>query len=80
MKTKNGSGVIYTAPAAGKVVAIKRGERRVFESLVIAVDPNGEEVDFERYDSQQLADLDSEVVETQLLASGEWTAFRTRPL
>ncbi|MCD1280447.1 MULTISPECIES: Na(+)-translocating NADH-quinone reductase subunit A [Psychrobacter] len=72
-------GVIYTAPAAGKVVAVKRGERRVFESLVIAVDPNGEEVDFERYDSQQLADLDSEVVETQLLASGEWTAFRTRP-
>ena len=66
-------GVIYTAPAAGKVVAVKRGERRVFESLVIAVVPNGEEVDFERYDSQQLADLDSEVVETQLIASGEWT-------
>ena len=76
---KKRAGVIYTAPAAGKVVAIKRGDRRVFESLVIAVDPNGEEVDFERYDSQQLADLDSEVVETQLLASGEWTAFRTRP-
>lgn len=72
-------GVIYTAPAAGKVIAIKRGERRVFESLVIAVDPNGEEVDFERYNSQQLADLDSKVVATQLLASGEWTAFRTRP-
>ena len=51
----------------------------MFESLVIAVDPNGEEVEFQRYDSQQLADLDSEVVETQLLASGEWTAFRTRP-
>lgn len=76
---KKRAGVIYTAPAAGKVVAIKRGDRRVFESLVIAVDPKGEEVDFERYDSQQLADLDSEVVETQLLASGEWTAFRTRP-
>ncbi|MGM8898251.1 MULTISPECIES: Na(+)-translocating NADH-quinone reductase subunit A [unclassified Psychrobacter] len=72
-------GVIYTAPAAGKVIAIKRGERRVFESLVIEVDPNGEEVEFQRYDSQQLADLDSEAVETQLLASGEWTAFRTRP-
>ncbi|MBU5617185.1 Na(+)-translocating NADH-quinone reductase subunit A [Psychrobacter sp. TAE2020] len=72
-------GVIYTAPAAGKVIAINRGERRVFESLVIAVDPNGEEVEFQRYDSQQLADLDSEAVETQLLASGEWTAFRTRP-
>ena len=72
-------GVIYTAPAAGKVIAIKRGERRVFESLVIAVDPNGDEVEFESYDSAQLANLDSEAVETQLLASGEWTAFRTRP-
>ncbi|WP_201587245.1 Na(+)-translocating NADH-quinone reductase subunit A [Psychrobacter jeotgali] len=72
-------GVIYTAPAAGKVIAINRGERRVFESLVIAVDPNGEEVEFQRYDSQQLADLDSEAVENQLVASGEWTAFRTRP-
>ncbi|WP_201556949.1 Na(+)-translocating NADH-quinone reductase subunit A [uncultured Psychrobacter sp.] len=72
-------GVIYTAPAAGKVVAVNRGERRVFESLVIAVDPNGEEVEFDRYDSEQLADLDSEIVEKQLFASGEWTAFRTRP-
>ena len=72
-------GVIYTAPAAGKVIAVNRGERRVFESLVIAVDPNGEEIEFQRYDSQQLAALDAETVETQLLASGEWTAFRTRP-
>lgn len=72
-------GVIYTAPAAGKVIALNRGERRVFESLVIEVDPNGEEVEFQRYDSQQLPDLDSEAIETQLIASGEWTAFRTRP-
>lgn len=72
-------GVIYTAPAAGKVIAVKRGERRVFESLVIQVDPNGEEIEFERYDSSQLAGLESKAVETQLLASGEWTAFRTRP-
>ncbi len=69
-------GVIYTAPAAGKVIAVNRGERRVFESLVIEVDPNGEEIEFQRYDSQQLADLDAEAVETQLIASGEWTAFR----
>ncbi len=72
-------GVIYTAPAAGKVIAVNRGERRVFESLVIAIDPNGEEIEFDSYNSQELAGLDSEVVETQLLASGEWTAFRTRP-
>ena len=72
-------GVIYTAPAAGKVVAVNRGDRRVFESLVIQVDPNGEEVEFERFNSAQLATLDSETVEAQLIKSGEWTAFRTRP-
>lgn len=72
-------GVIYTAPAAGKVVAVNRGERRVFESLVIEVDPNGEEVEFERYDPRQLATLNPEAVEAQLVKSGEWTAFRTRP-
>ena len=72
-------GVIYTAPASGKVIAINRGERRVFESLVIEVDPNGEETEFKRFNSSELANLDSETVEAQLIISGEWTAFRTRP-
>ena len=72
-------GVIYTAPASGKVVAVNRGERRVFESLVIEVDPNGEEHTFEQFASGELANLDSETVEAQLIKSGEWTAFRTRP-
>ncbi|GAA0324707.1 Na(+)-translocating NADH-quinone reductase subunit A [Psychrobacter aestuarii] len=76
---KKRAGVIYTAPAAGKVVAVNRGERRVFESLVIEVDPNGEEVEFGRYDSAKLAQLDAETVEAQLVTSGEWTAFRSRP-
>ena len=76
---KKRAGVIYTAPAAGKVVAVNRGERRVFESLVIEVDPNGEEVEFGRYESAQLAQLDAEAVEAQLVTSGEWTAFRSRP-
>ena len=35
---KKNEGVRYTAPAAGTVVAINRGERRVFQSLVIDVD------------------------------------------
>ncbi|WP_296403441.1 Na(+)-translocating NADH-quinone reductase subunit A [Psychrobacter sp.] len=76
-------GVIYTAPASGKVVAINRGERRVFESMVIKIDPHAgsdaNEVTFEQYASMELAGLDSEAVESQLIKSGEWTAFRTRP-
>jgi len=35
---KKNSGVVFTAPAAGKVVAVNRGERRVFQSLVIDVE------------------------------------------
>lgn len=76
-------GVIYTAPASGKVIAINRGERRVFESMVIEIDPNAgadaNEVTFEQYASNELAGLDSEAVEAQLIKSGEWTALRTRP-
>ncbi|WP_227428820.1 Na(+)-translocating NADH-quinone reductase subunit A [Psychrobacter sp. I-STPA6b] len=72
-------GVIYTAPASGKVIAVNRGERRVFESLVIEVDPTAEEVEFKRFNSTELANLDSETVEAQLIKSGEWTAFRSRP-
>ncbi len=72
-------GVIYTAPAAGKVIAINRGARRVFESLVIAVDPQGDEITFNQFNAQALADLDAQTVESQLVISGEWTAFRTRP-
>lgn len=72
-------GVIYTAPAAGKVIAINRGERRVFESLVIEVDEQGEEVQFPHFDRVKLAELDSDTVESVLIKSGEWTAFRSRP-
>ena len=42
-KTKNEQASLYTAPVGGTVVAVNRGERRVFESLVIAVDPNASE-------------------------------------
>lgn len=76
---KKRAGVIYTAPASGKVVAINRGERRVFESLVIEVNSSTEQVTFNQYDSNQLASLDADTVEQQLNLAGEWTALRTRP-
>lgn len=77
---KKRAGVKYTAPASGKVVAINRGERRVFESLVIAVDEQlAKEVNFGVYRSDDLATLDKTIIKEQLINSGEWTAFRTRP-
>ncbi len=71
-------GVIYTAPASGTVSAIHRGDQRVFHSLVIDVEGD-DAIEFTRYSPSDLAGLSAEVVQQQLLQSGLWTAFRTRP-
>ena len=72
--------VIFTAPATGKVRAVNRGARRVFESLVIDCEANStESVCFKRYNREQLVNLNRDGVVEQLVASGLWTALRTRP-
>lgn len=76
---KKREGVVFTAPISGTVTAINRGERRVFESLVIAVDESIPAKRFNAYASADLPNLPREVVVQQLVESGEWTAFRTRP-
>lgn len=75
---KKNPGVQFTAPASGVIGAINRGERRVLQSVVIDVDGN-DAVQFPRYAPDDLAELSREVVQRQLLASGQWTALRTRP-
>ena len=73
---KKTPGVIFTAPAAGTVKAINRGDKRRFLSLVIDVDGDAAE----SFDSHKnLGSLDRKKVEAQLLKSGLWTALRTRP-
>ena len=58
---KKTAGVKYTSPASGVVVAINRGERRVFQSLVIDVD-GSEKEQFASYSADQLATLDRSAV------------------
>jgi len=79
---KKTPGVQYTAPAAGTVAAIHRGAKRRFQSLVIEVDgddDNAEQETFGVYADHNLAQLDRRTVCEQLIASGLWTALRTRP-
>lgn len=76
---KKTEGVVYTAPAAGTVTAINRGDKRVLESVVIEVDSSGEELAFNSHSIDALASLDRSAVVSQLVESGQWTAFRTRP-
>ncbi|WP_394561877.1 Na(+)-translocating NADH-quinone reductase subunit A [Aquipseudomonas alcaligenes] len=75
---KKNPGVHFTAPGAGVVAAIHRGEQRVLQSVVI--DLYGDEaVAFDRYEVGQLASLPGEAVRDNLQRSGLWAALRTRP-
>jgi len=75
---KKNPGVRYTAPAGGTISAINRGHMRVLISVVIDVE--GEEsVEFSSYDPTKIALLPRDKVQDNLIESGLWTAFRTRP-
>lgn len=75
---KKNPGVVFTSPVSGKIVQIKRGERRVFQSIVIEIEGD-DEIKFASYDSASLAQLTREQVQENLVNSGLWTALRTRP-
>lgn len=73
---KKTEGVIFTSPGSGTVKAITRGAKRKFESIEIELSGDDEEV----FDSfNDLEQLDRQVIEDQLVKSGFWQAFRTRP-
>lgn len=84
---KKTPGVRYTAPGAGKVVAIHRGAKRAFLSLVIELNEaetkgaitEADMVGFEAYTGHSPAGLSRDQIKGLLLESGLWTALRARP-
>ncbi len=76
---KNTAGVIYTAPASGTIKAINRGARRKLLSVVVEIE--GEEYKkFASFKPEQLPQLKRDDVVSNLVNSGMWPAFRTRPM
>ncbi len=75
---KKTPGVLFTAPGAGVVKAINRGERRVLQSVVIDLEGD-EQITFASYAADKLAGLATEQVRENLQQSGLWAALRTRP-
>lgn len=75
---KRSEGIHYTAPGAGVISAIHRGEKRVLQSVVIDLDGDEQET-FAHYPTAQLSSLDAAQVRDNLQRSGLWTALRTRP-
>lgn len=72
------SEIKFVAPASGIVTEINYGERRVIQSVVVQLEDHGEII-FDSYKPDQLSQLQRNKVVENLLASGLWTAFRTRP-
>ena len=68
----------FTAPAGGRIAAVNRGARRTLVSVVITCDGD-DAVKFAKWKRSELATLRRDQVTDSLLASGLWTAFRTRP-
>lgn len=72
-------GVNFTAPCAGIVKAINRGEKRVLISVVLQVATEEAFVDFGAHSPDELAELDEATIRQKLQDSGQWISFRTRP-
>ncbi len=77
---KKTPGVIFTSPGTGVVKQINRGEKRVFQSIVIALDDSDtDQISFALYEPSELDSLDRAKIVENLLNSGLWTALRSRP-
>src|SRR5690606_32450609 len=75
---KKTEGVNYTAPAAGEIVAINRGHRRAFQSVVIKV-AGEDHVSFEKHIGSNASDYKADSLKALLSESGMWAAIRRRP-
>lgn len=76
---KKNARIVFTAPGSGVVKSIHRGERRVLQSVEIALDGKKDEIKFKSYKEEELAGLSADNVKDNLLSSGLWTSLRTRP-
>jgi Na+-transporting NADH:ubiquinone oxidoreductase subunit A len=80
-------GVIHTAPGAGRVIGIHRGEKRALQSVVIDLsdgerrgEPGRDEfASFESYSGAAPESLSGDQIRALLIESGLWTAIRERP-
>lgn len=75
---KKNPGVLFTAPGAGTIKAINRGAKRALQSVTIELDGD-DEVTFQDYAADSLDNLQTDAITKNLVDSGLWLAFRTRP-
>lgn len=77
-RDKKTPGVNFTSPGSGVVDSINRGPKRILQSVVIRLEGE-EEGAFLNFTSHEPSKLSRDQIREGLVASGLWTAFRTRP-
>lgn len=75
---KKNPGVLFTSPGSGKVIEVNRGNKRVFQSVVVELEGDERE-SFESHGNSDLTRLDRSKVVDQLVSAGLWPALRRRP-
>ena len=76
---KKTPGVGFTAPAAGVVSAVNRGAKRALMSVVIDVEGGPDDQPAVEFATGSAGQLGRDAIVENLVASGLWTALRTRP-
>lgn len=79
LKDRNNPGIVFTAPLGGIVQKIKRGARRMIESITIATDENAPRVAFSKLTDKEILNAQADFIRQRLIESGAWVALRTRP-
>lgn len=75
---KKNPGFNFTSPGCGTVTSIRRGAKRMFESLIISLEGE-DQVEFPELPAEGQAALEAEDIARLLRNSGLWTSLRSRP-
>jgi Na+-transporting NADH:ubiquinone oxidoreductase subunit A len=78
-RDKKNEAIIFAAPVSGEVVEIKRGEKRKLLEVKILADRSVEYIPFTKYSVSEIANLNREQVQAQILQSGAWPNLVQRP-
>lgn len=76
---KKNNGVLFTSPGGGVIESVNRGDKRALQSVVIEIDESEEEESFVNIRTEDLSNHNSSTIRENLIKSGLWTSFRTRP-
>ena len=75
---KKNAGLVFTAPASGRVTSIKRGLRRAFQTLEIELKSHSH-VNFSHFKRKYPNTYKKDEVTALLIESGLWPSIRQRP-